>query len=1669
MNQIISFSLEWLNNTGQWFWDYSAGMFVQASLLIIVLLVIDFLLRKRVRAVFRYCVWMLVFVKLILPPTLCLPTGIGYWFGDILPAKQSVLEPIFNMPVAESTAEPVTSHQVSGISIEPLSSPESRVTSHEPRLKDVETVAPLPAITWQMVVFLTWLTGVLVFSVLLIQRMFFVRGLIAQSEPVGDRLLDVFDQCRRQVGIRHNIELRLSNNTSSPAVCGLVRPTILVPTALCEKLSPDRIRAVLIHELVHIKRGDLWVNFVQTFLQIIYFYNPFVWLANAIVRRIREQAVDETVLVALGEGAKTYSNTLIDIAEMTFFRASFSLRLIGVAESKKSLERRIKHMLARPIPKSAKIGIFSLLAIVIVGAVLLPMAKAKESRKLLNGIDEKLKVTDKAGELTINSIYMPSPNGKSLVGTNKVTLYVDVTNNCEKDIYLGLEYYTDSGTIAKVFSPGATSLAQIKKVPANWQGKLEYPIHHNRFVKGGYVKITLARCAGKQTITEKNRVFLPPEEEIIYEKKHNIIPIDDTQPDAGALTDFSFTATLPNGVTVELVGICEHPSKGNKWWRADGTMIENDFRPYTFKELRSLRLPSNQQENKILELAVKITDSPDRNVGMICSGANRTFVNCRNNVWGGTVEIDKELDVNDFKIGVAAGAWETLATSGSKFGGRRRKTPGIVFTEAYNTQKGYAVVIVTHKKDIQKENWRVVAIDQEGNTHKADFYQTQGIGEFEQNMFHFQGLRSDQIGRFEFQIRPYRWVTFRNVSLKPNFKTDVQVEEKRTKHRILIEAQFLSVSEEFLKDVSLDANSVYNSDLWSEHILTDPANESNSGTYNLILDDLQVSFLLRATQAHKGAKKLTAPRVTVWEGEEAQIATQRAMHYVSGYTETNQASGKPIPKTDSVMLGTTLWIKPDLTSDNKNIKLDFESEIRRHLGFEEHRYKGKYPYKSPKVEVISTAKHAFVPDGKTLLVGGQTIITEENGNKIQKKLLVLIKARKAESQSGVPMNRKYLPVVKEADVQVEGENGRQRSEDGLSVLATAKTGGQEPALSKIEGSEDRGEKQFIATLPNGMTVELVGVCEHPSEGKQWWKPDGTLLKEAPYDKFVETPFQLENLFSEISENVQRIELALRITTPTEIPPRIGWRMESIGYMFLMKNISNKGHISPQLKALLAEVPSKDRTIEIKLIINGSWIKFKNISLRPGAETDVQIEVEKPDVQVEEKKVFPIGDYALEFDGIDDFLEIHASESLQLGRHFTIQMWVKPEFPDISIPDKERNLLSKGGYILGHPDQKDNRRAASYGFGFKLIPEERSRINFQVSTGSDQGIYSAHYIMTESSYWHHLAVVFDGEKGLIYRGARFGLSEESYKLAPERNIIVGGKFLIPMGNYFKGQIAELRIWNRALNLDEIAEFKTMALSGSEPSLVGCWTFEQTEGQRAIDISPYKNHARLGSTYGVDNYDPTWVRVATKKEVEKPDVQVELENGRQKSKDSLSVVARLPRGSSGGQASAKTGGQKSKTYAVYADSKFSATLANGIKVELVGVCEYPSEGKQWWKPDGVMLTEAPYDKIQEPHSRHLPSGIPADKQGYEVALNIVTPTETPPRIGWRMESRGEMYYMEKVLKNGRSAPQLRAFLFVVSSKDKTIEIKFHINNSWIRFKNVSLQPGVKTDVQVEGEEP
>jgi len=402
-------TIEQINEAGYAFVEFALPMLIQLGFLVLILLLVDLLLRKKVRAVFRYWMWMLVLVKLLLPTSLSSPVSLGRWFGDELAYVDmtSALAPEPKVGIAPEPAVKVPPvidiRRVETITRAPAVVPvEPTIQRARPIVaKLVSPPAPPPTpLSWQGAALLSWLAVIVAMVLLLLQRALFVRRLIAQAGQASSPMADALGHCCQRMAVKRKVDLRISASATSPAVCGLSKPVILVPKNLTPSLSLDGLRVVLLHELAHIKRRDLWVNLAQTILQIFYFYNPLLWLANAMIRRVREQAVDEMVLVAMGDKARQYPETLVNVAKLAFKRPVLSLRLIGVVESKSALTGRIKHILNRPIPKTARLGIFSLLVVLVAAAILLPMAAFAPG----------------APELIIKGIVKDAQTGKPIAG-----------------------------------------------------------------------------------------------------------------------------------------------------------------------------------------------------------------------------------------------------------------------------------------------------------------------------------------------------------------------------------------------------------------------------------------------------------------------------------------------------------------------------------------------------------------------------------------------------------------------------------------------------------------------------------------------------------------------------------------------------------------------------------------------------------------------------------------------------------------------------------------------------------------------------------------------------------------------------------------------------------------------------------------------------------------------------------------------------------------------------------------------------------------------------------------------------------------------------------------------------------------------------------------------------
>ncbi len=149
---------------------------------------------------------------------------------------------------------------------------------------------------------------------------------------------------------RRECELRLSQTQQGPMTWGIFRPVILLPRN--SMFWPrERLQAVLLHELAHIRRRDSSAQLLAFFACAIYWPNPLVWIAARAMRREAEIAADDTV-IALGVKPSSYAKELVQLASE--FRAP-QLALSGVPLSMaapSALEARIKSVLAPNQPRS---------------------------------------------------------------------------------------------------------------------------------------------------------------------------------------------------------------------------------------------------------------------------------------------------------------------------------------------------------------------------------------------------------------------------------------------------------------------------------------------------------------------------------------------------------------------------------------------------------------------------------------------------------------------------------------------------------------------------------------------------------------------------------------------------------------------------------------------------------------------------------------------------------------------------------------------------------------------------------------------------------------------------------------------------------------------------------------------------------------------------------------------------------------------------------------------------------------------------------------------------------------------------------------------------------------------------------------------------------------------
>jgi len=288
---------------------------VEISVLICLIFLVKVLAPKKLPPWWHYSLWLLLLVRMLVP----------LQFENRLN--------VFNFVPAVSTphvSELIAQKPIEGaMPVQPVV-PKAQVVEADIRFAVNKSIP------------LLWLTGAMVLGVCIIfESLSFWRSVRRRPKVTDEAVLALLSECKSRMKIKRNVDIIVTDNVRCPALFGYLKPRLLLPEGIFEKLNDRELAYAFMHELGHLKRHDIGVSWLIALLQVIHWFNPLVWLAFYQIRVDQESACDAAVLSRMKHNQSAdYAKAIVGFLEK-FCQNCQLPALAGVLENRSQMKKRI--------------------------------------------------------------------------------------------------------------------------------------------------------------------------------------------------------------------------------------------------------------------------------------------------------------------------------------------------------------------------------------------------------------------------------------------------------------------------------------------------------------------------------------------------------------------------------------------------------------------------------------------------------------------------------------------------------------------------------------------------------------------------------------------------------------------------------------------------------------------------------------------------------------------------------------------------------------------------------------------------------------------------------------------------------------------------------------------------------------------------------------------------------------------------------------------------------------------------------------------------------------------------------------------------------------------------------------------------------------------------------
>ncbi|HDX9613035.1 TPA: transcriptional regulator [Bacillus toyonensis] len=360
------------------FFDWLIETSIMASILVVLILCIKVLFRNKLTPRWQYKLWMILIIRLVLPWS---PDS-SYSIYSVLTYKNddtfiSSRNPVTSILTKECMQELKYTEYTKLNTKEDTDTPSSALAAEGNKVQtyNYEKQDDKKSSFYTTIIYI-WLMGVILLSVatIIMNRRLL---LYIKKQPVitDEKIVKIFEGCKKSMSVQRDVPLLVAGKVSSPTVFGFIRPKLLLSSVHMNILDEQQLRYIFHHELAHIKRRDVGVNWLMHGLLILNWFNPILWYAYSCMREDQELACDALALTCIdGEEQIAYGHTIISLLE--HYSGYYHVPSIAnFSKNKRALKRRIL-MIKKFQKNSYRWSALGVVAVIAVSSVSLLNARA---------------------------------------------------------------------------------------------------------------------------------------------------------------------------------------------------------------------------------------------------------------------------------------------------------------------------------------------------------------------------------------------------------------------------------------------------------------------------------------------------------------------------------------------------------------------------------------------------------------------------------------------------------------------------------------------------------------------------------------------------------------------------------------------------------------------------------------------------------------------------------------------------------------------------------------------------------------------------------------------------------------------------------------------------------------------------------------------------------------------------------------------------------------------------------------------------------------------------------------------------------------------------------------------------------------------------------------------